>query len=427
MKIKDIKSASPLFGIVRKGDELVAVNGRPIKDIIDFRYQASDGKIVMDFMNDKGKRFKARLRLSPGDDIGLTFEEDEIRRCGNKCIFCFVRQQPKGMRRTLYIRDDDYRLSFAHGNFISLSNLSKEDERRIIRQRLSPLYVSAHTTDDELRRNIFRNDRLPPLLPYLERFIKKGIKFHTQVVVCPGINDGKHLEKTLRDLFNLYPGALTVGVVPVGLTRFRKGLPKIKPFDKKMAEELLSFINERQAEFRKKSGSRFVFAADEFYILARKELPKLSEYEEMAQFENGIGMMRLFLANFNRRKRKLNGIGGGKRIAALTGESAYGQINKGIMPYLRNATDLKIDLYQVENRFWGRMVTVSGLLTGRDIWSKIREFKRVYDAVILPPNCINEDRLFLDNVALDDLKRRAKMEIMVGTYDMVETLMRASK
>ncbi len=326
------------------------------------------------------------------------------------------------MRRALYVRDDDFRLSFTHGNFITLSDLSDEEIERIIEQRLTPLYISVHATDDTLRRCIFRNEKLPAVLPLLGRLIDGSIAVHTQVVVCPGINDGKNLEKTINDLFELYPGVRTLGVVPVGLTRYRNRLPKLVPYDAKGSRELISFLNEKQNEFFKKCGSRFVFAADEFYIMAGMDFPGLKEYEEMAQFENGIGMMRSLLTDFNRRKRALKKPDKSRRLAILTGVSACDALRKEVVERLKKEFHLKIDVYPVENRFWGRTVTVSGLLTGRDILTKIKSLDDRYNAILLPPNCLNSDDLFLDDIPLSNLKGRIGCEVIVGKYSMIDTL-----
>jgi putative radical SAM enzyme (TIGR03279 family) len=421
MKIIGIDNNSPLIGKVTPGCKLLSINRQPVRDNIDFMYGTADESLGLMFENTTGKRFSVFLDQS--SDLGLTFKDDKILTCKNNCIFCFVHQQPKGMRRSLYIKDEDYRLSFTHGNFISMSNLSENDIERIVKQRLSPLYISVHTTDDSLRRTMFANKKLPSILPRLKYLAEKGIMFHTQVVVCPGVNDGLHLEKTIDDLYSLYPGVKTVGVVPVGLTKYRKKLPQLKPFNKKQAEYLLEYVHSRQKQFMKKSGSRFVFAADELYILARKKLPELSEYEEMEQFENGLGMMRMFLTDFNRRKRFLANMKNkkNKRIAIMTGESAFGLLKEHIVSWM-NKNRFAIDVFAVKNHFWGKGVTVSGLLTGRDLLDAIKKIKNNYDVVLLPPNCLNTDDLFLDDISLKQFRIKAGIESKVCSYNIYDTL-----
>ncbi len=425
MKIIAVEPSSPLFGIIRKGCKLLSINGKPVGDYLDYRFKLSDKSVRLEFEDEKGEIIRFRYSSENPGDLGLTFEEDKILICRNKCIFCFVHQQPKGMRRALFVRDDDYRLSFTHGNFISLSNLTEADTKRIIKQRLSPLYISVHTTDDILRRIIFGNPKLRPIMPQLRNFVGHGIKFHTQIVVCPGVNDGHYLERTINNLFDLFPGVLTVGIVPVGLTRYRERLPHIKPFNQKGAESMLDYIQKRQKEFCMKSGCRFVFAADEFYILAKREFPTLSEYEEMAQFENGIGMMRSLLTDFNRKKRFLTGLTSNRRMAVLTGESAYVTLGVNIIKFLKENTNINIDVRAVENDFWGRSVTVSGLLTSRDILRKLKGIRKHYDLALLPPNCLNQDKMFLDDISLEELKRKAGMEVKIGKYSFADTLKEA--
>ncbi|UCD95205.1 MAG: DUF512 domain-containing protein, partial [Candidatus Zixiibacteriota bacterium] len=248
-----------------------------------------------------------------------------------------------------------------------------------------------------------------------------GIRFHTQVDVGPGHHDGEHLEKTVDDLFRLHPGVTTLGVVPVGLTKYRQNLPKLMPVNKSKAEEILEFTRARQKEYLDRCGSRFVFAADDFYILAGQDFPSLSQYEQMEQFENGIGMMRMILTDFNRRKRSLLKLRRKGRIVFLTGESARDSLNREVLPFLQKA-GFKIDTLIVKNRFWGRMVTVSGLLVGRDLLQALKGTGGKYDIAILPPNCLNDDGLFLDDVSLNEFREKAGLPVFVGRYSVVDTL-----
>nr|MBN2276261.1 DUF512 domain-containing protein [candidate division Zixibacteria bacterium] len=419
MKITAVNPDSPLFGHIRPGYNLISVNGESVRDNIDCMYKLAEDIVELEIEDNTG--YRQRFRFDYPEDIGLTFESDRIKRCRNTCIFCFIHQQPQGMRRSLYIKDDDYRLSFTHGNFISFSNITDNDISRIIEQRLSPLYISVHTTDDQLRRVMFGNRNLPPIMEQLRALTEKGIVFHTQVVICPGINDGIHLEKTINDLYSLCPGVATLGIVPVGLTRYRENLPQLRAFDAIGADLMIKYVHRRQREFFRRGGSRFVFAADEFYILAGHDFPGISEYEEMEQFENGIGMMRHFLTDFNRRKRFLKPGDRRYRLAILTGESAFTVLENRVKPDLKRK-GFFADIIPIKNNFWGEKITVSGLLTGRDILKKAAQLRRNYDIAILPPNCLNNDNLFLDDLSLEGFRKESGLDIRTGKYSMIDTL-----
>lgn len=411
-----------MFGYVRKGDRLIGINGDPVADRLDCQYKLSEERVVLEFESRSGERRSFEIDNDYDTDIGLRFARDRIKPCKNKCIFCFVHQQPQGMRRPLYFRDDDFRLSFTHGNFITLSNIKQEEIRRIIEQRLSPMYVSVHTTDDKLRRYMFGNRKLEPIIPALRKLTEGGVAIHAQVVVCPEINDGERLRKTIGDLYGLFPGVESVGVVPVGLTKYRENLPELIPLDSERARGVLEIINRKQREFYRESDARFVFAADEFYIMSGRRLPRLAEYEEMPQFENGIGMMRLLLADFNRRRRYLERRKNSGRIAILTGCLAGEVLEKEVAVWLLKNRNYKLDIIPVENKFWGERITVSGLLTGKDLMNKAREIQSEYDIICLPPNCLNDDNLFLDDMTLERFRKSLKVRVMVGSYSIIDTL-----
>ena len=422
MKILDIDPASPLFGYVRPGYKILSVNGSVVEDVIDFRYKTTDERVKIAFASPEGQTIDFDFEDVYADDLGITFDEGKVRVCKNDCIFCFIRQQPQGMRRALYIKDEDYRLSFTHGNFVTLSNTTDEDIARIIEQRLSPIYVSVHATDDTLRRCMLRNEKLAPIIPRLKLLAENGINIHTQVVLCPGINDGPQLDRTVSELAALYPSVETLAVVPVGLTRFRDHLAKLRTYRPDEAGEIIDYIESRQREFLSDQDSRFVWAADEFYVAAQRPFPPHSHYEEMSQFENGIGMVREFITNFNRRKRFLSGLNRRKRGLFLTGYSAYPFLSRDMLPYLEQTLKLKIEMLAVKNNFWGDTVTVSGLLTGQDLLREARKGSESFDVVVLPPNCLNNDDLFLDNLSLDQFRTALGKEVIVGQYDLAATL-----
>ena len=422
MKILDIEPASPLFGTIRPGYAVLSVNGKPVLDAIDFRFRTCDANVKIVFADAEGREIDYQFHELSPDDLGLTLDDRKIHLCKNDCIFCFVRQQPNGMRRMLYLKDEDYRLSFTHGNFITLSNTSEEDIERIIEQRLSPLYVSVHATDDKLRRCMLQNEKLAPIVPRLKLLGENGITIHTQVVLCPGINDGPQLERTLSDLTGLYPHVETLAVVPVGLTKYREHLPHLRTYTADQAASIIDYIEARQTEILKQTGTRFVWAADEFYVIADRSFPSRASYEEMNQFENGIGMAREFVTMFNRRRTRLRGRTSSRKALFLTGYSAYPFLERDIMPYVHDTLGLHLTLAPVPNEFWGHSVTVSGLLTGKDVLAFAQERIADFDAVVLPPNCLNGDDLFLDNLSLDEFRGALGRPVYVGRYDFAATL-----
>ena len=422
MKVTSVHPDSPLFGRIRPGHSLVSINGRPVEDIIDFRFRTTDETVKLVFEGRGGERSTFGFRLGSGDELGLSFEEQPVKTCNCNCIFCFVHQQPKGMRRALYVKDEDYRLSFTHGNFVTLSNTTDTDLERIIAQRLSPLYVSVHATDNSLRRCLLRNEKLAPILPRLKYLIEHGIQLHTQVVLCPGINDGDHLDQTVHQLAELYPGIRSLAIVPVGLTRFRERLVKLRTFTKLEAGEIVERVEEYQRSYLRLIGTRFVWTADEFYVLAGRDLPERASYEEMSQFENGVGMAREFMTRFNRRRARLRGIRSKRKALFLTGHSAHTFWKSRLLPYLLTELRLRLSLEPVNNRFWGETVTVSGLLTGQDLLEAARRRGKGADVVVLPPNCLNGDDLFLDNLSLDQFRRVLGKSVVVGSYDLYRTV-----
>jgi putative radical SAM enzyme (TIGR03279 family) len=424
MRILDIDPGSPLYGYIRPGYSVLEVNGKPVADEIDFRFRLADDRVHIRFADTAGKELDFQFESVEAAELGITLDDHKIHFCKNNCIFCFVHQQPQGMRRTLYFKDEDYRLSFTHGNFVTLSNTTEADLARIIEQRLSPLYVSVHATDDTLRRCMLKNEKLAPIIPRLKYLGENGITIHTQVVLCPGINDGPQLERSVEELASLFPSIESLAVVPVGLTKYRDNLPDLRTYTKEEAKAVIGYLENVQKRLLSEQGTRFVWAADEFYVAAEMPFPAKNSYEHMPQFENGIGMAREFITMFNRRKAKLKSVDSKKRVALLTGASAFGFFNREIMPYLQEL-NLPVTLYNVPNRFWGEKVTVSGLLTGQDLLRHARTYVDDFDVVVLPPNCINPDDLFLDNLTLEQFKTVLGKPVLVGQYNLVAALVEA--
>ncbi|MFQ5453245.1 MAG: DUF512 domain-containing protein, partial [Candidatus Zixiibacteriota bacterium] len=422
MKVLAVDPGSPLYGYVRPGYKIKSVNGKHVLDAIDFRFRTTDERVNIIFIDNLGKELAFKFDEINTMSLGLTLDDGRIKVCKNDCIFCFINQQPQGMRRILYLKDEDYRLSFTHGNFITLSNTTDEDINRIIEQRLSPLYVSVHASDDKLRRCMLRNEKLVPIIPRIRQLTENSITIHTQVVLCPGVNDGIYLEKTINELARLYPGVESLAVVPVGLTKYRSNLPHLRRYSKEEAIAIIKYVEKRQKEFHKTLGSRFVWVADEFYVIAGREFPRRKTYEEMSQFENGIGMAREFITAFNRRRSNLKKINSKKRVLFLTGYSAYSFLNNEILSYVRETLSLDLAIVPVKNMFWGEMVTVSGLLTGQDMLRQARKKLKEYDTLVLPPNCLNNDNLFLDNLSLPQFQTALGKKVVVGQYDLFETI-----
>ena len=425
MKVREVDPSSPLAGLVETGYELVTVNDQPVAGNLDFHFKVSEPLIRLRFRSPDNQEVEVELEEFSPEALGLTFDDDRIMVCRCKCIFCFVRQQPRGMRRPLYLKDEDFRLSFTHGNFITMSNLGEEELARIIEQRMSPMYISVHTTDDDLRQFMLGNDRLAPIMSQIKRLIDGGIALHTQVVLCPGINDGEYLDRTINDLSQFRPDIESLAIVPVGLTKYRETQHQLRCFTQAEAVSAVRLIERYQARFLKETGSRFVWAADEFYIQAGRDFPTQASYEEMPQFENGVGMARETITNFNRRKRYLKDLRSDRRVVWFTGRSAIGLLDQTVGSFVRDQGQLDLKISTVDNKFWGKTVTVSGLLTGQDLLKASLEARSAFDLAVLPPNCLNTDRLFLDDMPFTEFESKLNRPVMVGSYNLADTIQEA--
>lgn len=429
LKVLRVGPSSPLCGYVRSGDHLREINDQPVLDTIDFHYKMSEPELDLLFETKKGEKIVFEFENITIDELGLSFEQGHIRTCNNECVFCFIMQQPKGLRRSLYIMDEDYRYSFTHGNFVTLSNTTDEDIARIIEQRLSPLYISVHSTNDTLRRCMLKNELLAPIIPRIKELTENGITVHTQVVLCPGINDGAELDRTIEELSDLYPGVESLALAPVGLTKYRENLPEISVYSAEAAGEIIDRVEHIRRRMLKEKKTRFVWAADEFYTLAGRTFPSLKSYESLCQFENGIGMCRSFISSFNRKKRSLKMFlererPDNRKLVGLTGDSAWPWLSGELKPQVREL-GIDLDFQQVPNRFWGGTVTISGLLTGSDLLGAAKRLESPNLVTLLPPNCLNNDDLFLDDMTLAEFRSNLNCRVVVGSYDLVETLKEA--
>lgn len=378
-----------------------------------------------------------RLRRSDGSEttvvidkpidrqLGVELVPDKIRICRADCDFCFIRQQPKKqMRRALYIKDDDYRLSFLHGNFITLTNLTPEDYDRIFEQRLSPLYISVHATDDAARRRHLSAPAAPPILDDLKRLLDNGIAIHTQNVIVPGINDGDVLERTLDDLADFFPGVLSIGVVPVGLTKYRDGLPEVPLNTAEQGKRLLQQVDRARQKCRARFDDPLVYAADELFILAGEPIPPDDYYLDYPQLENGIGLLRRFLEILDQELDKLpDSLPAPRQLIMVTGRSAGPFLRDPAARITEKVENLSLTVQMVPSEFWGEMVTVSGLLTGSDIVAGLRAAEVTGSEVILPPDCLNADDLFLDDMTPAAVGKAAGSRIYQSGYSLVDTLL----
>jgi len=403
------------------GDRIVSVNNSEIHDVIDFKYFSSDERIALVARKASGRLLRSVVTKMPDDDLGLEFVPFRIKKCRNNCLFCFVDQMPKGCRQSLSIKDDDFRASFLHGNYITLGNLTEQDWERIFNQRLSPLYISVHATDTALRASLLRNRRAPDIMTALRRLAAGGIKMHTQIVLCPGINDGAHLVKTIEDLSGLYPAVSSIAAVPVGLTSHRKKLYPLKPYTPRQARGVLEIITRLEKKYKKQFGTRLVFASDEFYIKAKEPIPPVSFYEDFPQIENGVGMTAEFIRDAARTRLpvKIHPV----MATAVTGVS-FSRKLRDLLKRFDDVNGAGVKLVTVKNRFFGPLVTVAGLLTGRDVLHALKG-RKLGSMLMIPSDALKEDEgLFLDGMSLDQVERALKVKVVpVGSFkDMVAAL-----
>lgn len=401
------------------GDVLVAINDEEITDIFDYRYQINDEYLEMTFRTPEGEEYVAEIEKDFDEDIGVIFESglmDEARSCRNKCIFCFIDQLPKGMRKTLYFKDDDSRLSFLQGNYVTLTNMSEKDINHIIFYHLSPINVSVHTTDLELRKTMLKNKNADKVIDIMKRLKDAGIEMNLQVVLCNGINDGDILDKTISDCAKFMPNAHSMSIVPIGLTKYREGLYPMAPFSKEDAEKVINQVEKWQNKFLKDHGTRFVYCADEFYLKAERQLPDAEIFEDFAQYENGVGMLSLFEKEFNDEIEKTEYNSESKRsVSIATGVAAYDLIKKLSDRIMEKFPSLNINVYCIKNNFFGEMITVCGLLTGQDIISQLKG-KDLGEYLLLPESLLrNSTHTLLDDVEIEDIEKELNIKIKIST------------
>lgn len=410
---------------IEAGDILLSINGQPIIDVFDYRYLTQEEELVLEVQKPDGNILRVDIEKDEFEDVGLGFENpllDEEKSCRNKCIFCFIDQLPKGMRKSLYFKDDDARLSFLFGNYITMTNMGQDDINRIIKYHMSPVNVSVHTTNPELRIKMLNNRFAGDIMTKMKSLADAGITLNAQIVLCRGINDGGELDRTINDLSSLMPRMNSISVVPVGLTKFREGLPVLRPFDKESALDVIAQVERWQRHFVEKTGSRRVFLADEWYLMSGTPLPPYSHYEDFPQIENGVGMAASLIEEFNIALSQEESRPVHKTVSVATGMLA-GSILSGLADRAEeHFPGLKVLVYPVENNYFGKTVTVSGLLTGTDIKAQLTG-KDLGDTLLLPSNMFRADtEIFLDDMTMNELASFLDVKIQKVSTDGGELL-----
>ncbi len=406
---------------VEEGDVLLSINGREIVDIMDFIYLCHDEYIEVDIQKKTGEIWSLEIDKEYDEPLGIDFVNpiiDHAKRCSNNCVFCFVDQLPKGMRETLYFKDDDSRLSFLQGNFVTLTNLKEADIDRIIEYHISPINVSVHTTDPELRKKMLGNRFAGDIMERLEKLTESGIVVNAQIVLCPGYNDGEALNKTLNDLIRFYPSLNSVAVVPIGLTRHRDGLIEMRPVDQKVALETIAIMDTFQNKVHATHDTRFAFLADEFYIQAESDFPEDESYEGYIQLEDGIGMIRKLITEVDEiLSEDLSNPAEKQKVLVVTGTAASPYIQSICEKITDKYPEVQIDVKTVINEFFGQRITVVGLLTGTDIKAQLGPVDG-YDRILLPESIFkSEDIVLLDDVTIDDLTDYFNVPVMKVKVD----------
>ena len=417
---KDSKAAK---AGIKPLDMLVSINGNEICDVLDYRFYLTEKYLSVGLVGVDGK-YSVRIKKGEYDDIGLVFETplmDQKQSCRNGCIFCFIDQNPKGMREPIYFKDDDSRLSFIHGNYVTLTNMYDKDIDRIIKMRMSPINISIHTTNPELRVKMMKNKRSGDVLSYLDRFKEAGLSMCGQIVLCKGVNDGDELLRSLRDLTKYYPEMGSVSIVPAGLTRHRDGLYPLSDFTPEEAAGIIDMIDSVALEQLDSHGSRQFFAADEFYLKAGRPLPPTEYYEDYPQIENGVGMLRSFSDEFGMAvedvEDMISSLDGERTVTAVTGAASYEMIKAFADRITDICPSLKINVVKIINYFFGESITVSGLLTGRDIYEQL-EGRELGDELLIPSSCLRaEERDFLCGMRLAELADKLGVKVRAVDND----------
>jgi putative radical SAM enzyme (TIGR03279 family) len=417
------------------GDAIVSINGTRPRDLIDYQFLCADELLELEVLDTAGKIHSVEIEKDYDDDLGLEFETalfDGLIQCNNRCPFCFIDQQPPGKRQSLYLKDDDYRLSFLYGSYLTLTNLTQNEWNRIEQMRLSPLYVSVHATEPDIRRRLLKNPRAGKILEQLKWFQKRRLQIHAQVVVCPGINDGVHLERTLLDLAQFHTGEVptvaSAAVVPVGLTRFRPTEDELTPVSREKAEEVIHQVQQIQEKFRHQLGSTFAWLADEWFLIARQDLPPESHYEDYPQIGNGVGSIRQFLKQFEDiASQKLPRRVKTPRSFTWVVGNAVEKAFEPLVQQLNVVEGLEVKLVALNSDYWGQEITVTGLLTGQDLLEGLKG-KDLGNAILLPSLMLKQgDTRFLDDMTVKELSNQLGIPILPinGIEELIESCIKS--
>lgn len=418
---------------IEPGDKLLSIDGHEIEDIFDYQYYVEAEELLLLIEKPDGEQWELEIEKEEDETLGIEFGEglmDEYRSCRNKCIFCFIDQMPQGMRDTLYFKDDDSRLSFLQGNYVTLTNMSDHDIQRIIKYRLEPINISFQTTNPELRCRMLHNRFAGDALKKVDELYRGGIEMNGQIVLCKGINDGEELERSIRDLTGYLPLLKSVSVVPVGLSKYREGLYPLEPFTKEDAREVLSVIHKWQEKLYGEYGLHFIHAGDEWYLLAEEELPEEERYDGYLQLENGVGMLRLLLNEFSEGYEALEGDDRTGEIALATGKLAFPCLREIADKMEKKFPGLKIHVYEIRNDFFGERITVSGLITGQDLVNQLKG-RNLGGRLLIPCNMLKADEdIFLDDYTVKEVSDALQVPVDIvksSGQDLIDAFLKASE
>ncbi len=406
---------------IEKGDQIVTINGHEINDRLDYRYYQAEEQLEV-LIQKANESIVFEIEKDADEDLGLELEDMKLMSCGNNCIFCFVYQNPKGMRKALYFKDEDYRYSFLYGHYVTMTTLKQKDLERIVEQRLSPLYISVHATEPEVRKFLLGIKREDHLLEKIDYLTRNGIELHAQIVLVPEVNDGQIFDRTVQDLKAYYPGIKSVAVVPVGLTRHRNHLVPLRIHTQEELQQEIEHVDQLRQQLRKDLGVNFVYLSDEFFIKSGRPIPEADYYDEFYQIENGVGEFRNLMDRFKAiQKRFPKRLDQPLKLTWVTGTLAYQNLLEHIAKPLNQIENLQIQLLPVVNRFYGPTIEVSGLLVGEDIYQQIKD-RPLGDGLFLPPRVLNEDGLFLDDWTVGYLEQKVGVKCHVYQEDIEEII-----
>ncbi len=411
LKVAAIESESDAYKAgLKPGDKILKINGEEVRDRLDFEFYRTEDFLEMEVMRGE-KLLQMEVERTEGQVLGIEPEVMKIHLCKNNCVFCFVHQTPRGMRKSLYVKDEDYRYSFLDGHFTTLSNMTEKEWDRVLDQRLSPLYISVHCTDVQRRADMLKNDKIEPILERLAWLRDHDIDFHTQLVIVPEWNDKEFLEKSLADLRSFWPSMLSISVVPIGLTAHRKNLPDLRSFIYEDAVDCLEKVERHARETKAETGEQFIYPSDELYVLAKREMPPSEFYGDFNQYENGVGTLRALMDDFQRELPFLPQAKNDWDVTVLTAPIASETV-KGLLEELRLKKGLQYEMIICENFTFGSMVTVTGLLCGKD-FAKALEKSKGKGPILLPPNSVNRENIFLDDMTPADLEKRFGRKVII--------------